>query len=134
MKRLISLYLILLIPVFLVLIYSRVYGRDLDGRYAQSDPQRKAWFEGLHSGKGPCCADADGNTLKDNEWKSVNDPKKPRIHYSVQIENQWVDVPDEAVLNQPNLYGRTIVWPIYYRNYKGETHIDVRCFIPGSEG
>lgn len=37
------------------------------------------------------------------------------------------DVPDDAVLTQPNLYGKTMVWPI-----KGWGGLTIRCFIPGS--
>jgi hypothetical protein len=45
----------------------------------------------------------------------------------VFLEGQWLDVPDDAVLTQPNLYGRTVVWPI--KMYVGMT---IRFFIPGS--
>ena len=33
-------------------------------------------------------------------------------HYRVRIEGEWVDVPDEAVITEPNRVGRTMVWPI----------------------
>jgi hypothetical protein len=35
------------------------------GQYANSNPELKAWFEGLKSGKGPCCSDADGTAVSD---------------------------------------------------------------------
>ena len=50
-------------------------------------PELNGWFESLRSGKGPCCSDADGTVLMDNEWESVNDPGKPDIHYRVMIDN-----------------------------------------------
>jgi len=111
---------------------SPAFARD-HGQFADSDEKKREWFQGLNSGKGPCCADADGNTLKDSDWESVRDASKPHVHYKVFIEQQWVDVPDEAVLTQPNLYGRTIVWPVYSRDISNNvSKIDIRCFIVGT--
>jgi hypothetical protein len=39
----------------------------------------------------------------------------------------WVDVPEDAVITEPNRAGRTMVWPIW--GYQGPT---IRCFMPGS--
>ena len=96
------------------------------GQYANSSPELKAWFDGLRSGKGPCCSDADGTAISDADWESKNG------HYRVRIPNntgemEWIDVPDEAVITEPNRIGRTMVWPI--RGYLGMT---IRCFMPGS--
>jgi hypothetical protein len=101
---------------------SMAFGRDLDGRYANSP--LKPWFDSLHSGKGPCCSDADGTALSDVDWE-VKDG-----HYRVRIEGQWTDVPDEALLKGPNRAGRTMVWPQYYRSEKG-LRVEIVCFLPG---
>jgi len=93
--------------------------RDPDGRYANSP--LKQWFDSLKSGKGPCCSDADGTAVSDVDWETGHG------HYRVRIEGDWVDVPDEAVITEPNRVGRTMVWPI--RGYGGLT---IRCFMPGS--
>jgi len=93
--------------------------RDPDGRYANSP--LKQWFDGLRSGKGPCCSDADGTAVSDVDWESKNG------HYRVRLDNQWIDVPDDAVITEPNRAGRAMVWPI--RSYMG---ITIRCFMPGS--
>ncbi len=98
--------------------------RDPDGRYANS-PLRP-WFDSLKSGRGPCCSDADGRTLKDVDWDTQNG------HYRVFIENKWVVVPDEAVIKEPNRSGQTIVWPIYHSIYGGPLEVEIRCFMPGS--
>jgi hypothetical protein len=98
--------------------------RDVDGRYANSP--LKSWFESLHSSKGPCCSDTDGATLSDVDWKSEDG------HYLVRIEGQWWDVPDQAVIKEPNRAGRTMVWPVYYRELNGLIRVDIRCFMPGS--
>ena len=80
----------------------------------------KSWFDSLTSGKGPCCSDADGSALSDVDWETKGG------HYRVRINGNWIDVPDDAVLKQPNLYGKTMVWPISTLGY-----ITIRCFIPG---
>ncbi|UFX49071.1 hypothetical protein HAP47_0024670 [Bradyrhizobium sp. 41S5] len=93
--------------------------RDPDGRYANSP--LKEWFDGLRSGKGPCCSDADGSAVSDVDWESKDG------HYRVRLDGAWVDVPDEAVVTEPNRVGRAMVWPI--KSYMGVT---IRCFMPGS--
>jgi hypothetical protein len=95
-------------------------GRD-DGRYANS-PLRP-WFESLHSELGRCCSDADGYVLTDVDWESDHG------HYRVRIDDEWVTVPDGAVITEPNKIGRTMVWKHYL-----DGHPKVRCFMPGSMG
>jgi len=84
-------------------------------------PQQKTWFDSLKSGKGPCCSDADGSVLTDNDWETRDG------HYRVFIDGKWYDVPDDAVLKGPNLYGPTMVWPI-----RTLGAISIRCFMPGT--
>ncbi len=93
--------------------------RDPDGRYASSP--LKQWFDSLKSGKGPCCSDADGSAVSDVDWESKNG------RYRVRIDGEWHDVPEDAVITEPNRVGRTMVWPI--RGYLG---LSIRCFMPGS--
>ena len=95
-----------------------VQARD-DGRYRQCP--LKPWFDSLRSGKGLCCSDADGFAVSDPDWESKSG------HYRVRIDNEWVDVPDDAVITEPNRVGRTMVWPV-----KGALGISIRCFMPGS--
>ena len=107
-----------------------VHARDPDGRFAASP--LKSWFDSLRSGKGPCCSDADGNVVKDADWEVKNGHYRVRLDVSQVADKvimDWVDVPDEAVLRQPNLYGPTMVWPI-----KGYLGVSVRCFLPGTMG
>jgi hypothetical protein len=95
-----------------------VQARD-DGRYSLSP--LKPWFDSLRSGKGPCCSDADGFALSDPDWESKSG------HYRVRVDNEWIVVPDDAVITEPNRAGRTMVWPI-----KGSLGVSIRCFMPGS--
>ena len=76
-----------------------------DGRYANSP--LKPWFESLRSEFGQCCSDADGYFVADPDWESDHG------HYRVYIDDEWVVVPDGAVITQPNKVGRTMVWKLY---------------------
>ena len=92
--------------------------RDPDGRYANSP--LKQWLDSK-SGKGPCCSDADGSAVSDVDWESKGG------RYRVRIEGEWHEVPEDAVITEPNRVGRTMVWPI-----KGYQGLSIRCFMPGS--
>jgi hypothetical protein len=97
---------------------NEVAARD-DGRFSGSP--LKPWFDGLKSGKGLCCSVADGRAVADPDWESKDG------HYRVRIDGEWVNVPDDAVIKEPNLAGRTMVWPI-----KGSLGTTIRCFLPGT--
>jgi len=84
-------------------------------------PELNGWFDKLASGKGLCCSFADGTAVADPDWDSKDG------HYRVRLPEGWIDVPDDAVINEPNRDGRTMVWPL--RGYLG---VSVRCFMPGS--
>jgi hypothetical protein len=61
-----------------------------------SRPELNRWFEGLKSGKGPCCSGADGTAISDADWEMRDG------HYRVRIHRQWWDVPEQAVIKEPN--------------------------------
>jgi len=110
----------LIIAALAVLLTTGATARDRDGRYANSPLHE--WFEHLETpGGGRCCSDADGTAVADVDWQTANG------HYRVRIGDEWLDVPDDHVITEPNRFGRTMVWP-YYTN--GHPH--VRCFMPGS--
>jgi hypothetical protein len=103
------------------------------GQFVNTNTELKAWFDGLRSGKGPCCSDADGSAISDSDWESKDGHYRvriPRLGYVIEGREQelvWVDVPAETVISEPNRVGRTMVWPIC--GYMGVT---IRCFMPGS--
>jgi hypothetical protein len=97
-----------------------VAARDLDGRFASSP--LKPRFDHLASGKGLCCSMADGETVSDPDWESKDG------HYRVRLDAKWIEVPDDALITEPNLFGRTMVWPV---RLEGQS-IVIRCFMPGS--
>jgi hypothetical protein len=90
-----------------------------DGRYANSP--LKPWFDSLKSGRGPCCSNADGIAVADPDWDLQGS------HYRVRLDGEWIVVPDDAVITEPNRAGRTMVWPI-----KGTLGTSIRCFMPGN--
>src|SRR3977135_2546601 len=118
MKRIV-IGLTLILSMIGACLVGSVTARDLDGRYANSP--LKPWFDHLASGKGLCCSVADGESVADPDWESKDG------HYRVRLDNNWVDVPDDAVVTEPNRAGRTMVWPIRFDN-----QISIRCFMPGS--
>ena len=105
--------------VFLLSVLIPAQARD-DGRYANSPLH--AWFDHLASGNGRCCSFADGLSVQDVDW-DAQDGK-----YRVRLFGQWIVVPDNAVVTEPNKFGPAVVWP--YMNPKGVTLI--RCFLPGA--
>jgi hypothetical protein len=110
--NLLALFGLLLLPTGIAL------ARD-DGRYANSP--LKPWFESLRSGRGLCCSGADGVVVSDPDWDSKDG------HYRVRLDGEWLTVPDEAVVTEPNRAGRTMVWPV-----RGALGTTVRCFLPGT--
>lgn len=88
-------------------------------------PNLDSWYSGLRSGKGACCdgPKVDAKYLADADWESKDG------HYRVRIDGEWIDVPDDAVLKEPNRDGRTLVWPSW-----ADGRRTVRCFIPGVMG
>ena len=46
----------------------------------------------------------------------------------MRLDANWIDVPDEALITEPNLFGRTMVWPVR----REDQSIVIRCFMPGS--
>lgn len=100
----------------------RAYARD-DGRFANSP--LKTWFDQLASKKGLCCSFADGVKVENVDWQTTPDGQ----HYQVRLDGKWIDVPDAAVVTDPNRFGPAVVWP--YRDVMdGSTQI--RCFLPGA--
>lgn len=86
-------------------------------------PGLDSWYAGLRSGKGPCCGgpSVDATTLDGPDWEAKDG------RYRVRLKGRWHDVPPDAVLNEPNKDGRTLVWPI-----EGWGGMTIRCFMPGS--
>jgi hypothetical protein len=107
------------------------FARD-DGRYANNPLH--AWFDKLASKKGLCCSFADGESIQDVDWESSCAPRNGdniadlECQYRVRLHGEWIDVPESALVTEPNKYGPAVVWP--YLSVDGTTQI--RCFLPGA--
>jgi hypothetical protein len=94
-------------------------------------PELNDWFRSLKSpGHGYCCDGSDALSVDDPDWEAPGQSDNPSGHYRVKLEGEWIDVPDDAVINEPNRDGRALVWP-YRRDGKLN---QIRCFLPGSMG
>ncbi|GAC1325889.1 MAG: hypothetical protein NVSMB28_21280 [Collimonas sp.] len=100
--------------LFWAVMGSLVFGHD------RARPELDSWFNRLKSDKGLCCSYADGEALSEVDWKSEDG------HYKVRLKDQWIDVPDDAVIKEPNLAGQTWVWPLH-----GIGGVTIRCFMVG---
>jgi hypothetical protein len=49
--------------------------------------------------------------LSDVDWDSRNG------HYRVRLRGEWIDVPDDTVITEPNRAGRAMVWPYYINGH-----------------
>jgi hypothetical protein len=58
--------------------------------------------------------------VADPDWESKDG------HFRVRLGNKWVDVPDDALITEPNRAGRTMVWPL-----RTGAAISIRCFYAG---
>ena len=103
-----------IVPIFLLLCTPAI-------AHDAGHPELNEWFNRLTSGRGLCCSFADGYAVEDPDWESKDG------HYRVRLGNDWIDVPDDAVITEPNRAGRTMVWPL---RFNGE--ISIRCFMPGN--
>jgi hypothetical protein len=123
MKRLIlilAMFLFAIVPSFAM--DHGQFDNSIQGTQFQTPEEMHAWFNKLQSGKGLCCSFADGMSIKDVDWDTKDG------NYRVKIDDQWIVVPDSAVIKEPNKFGPAVVWP--YKDATGATQI--RCFIPGS--
>jgi hypothetical protein len=107
----------------IVLLIGLIFYPALVRAHDHGRPGLDSWYQGLKSkGGGPCCdgPGKDATHLADADWESKDG------RYRVRVEGEWLDVPNDTVLTEPNRDGRTLVW-IYHANGRPI----VRCFIPG---
>ena len=83
-----------------ILVPDQLVARD-DRRFANSP--LKPWFDHLASGKGLCCSFADGFCVQDADWDTQD---------RVRIYAQWLVVPDDAVVTEPNVSALLLCGPI----------------------
>ena len=89
------------------------------GAYAHdhNHPEMNDWFKSLHSKGGAWCCDGADAEIAD--YDLVGD------HYRVRIGEEWVTVPEDAIVQGENKVGGARVW-----HYYADGHAKVRCFLP----
>lgn len=131
MKRIIDRIALSILTIIVLIVFLLFMLINSGQAHDPNRPELNDWFMSLQSGKGPCCDGSDALRLDDAEWESRDG------HYWVHIpgnlsaplssELVWVEVPDEAIVKEPNKAGPTMVWPMWK-----EGGLTVRCFMPGS--
>jgi hypothetical protein len=99
-------------------------------------PDLKTWFQSLKSVSGVACCDDGEAEHAEAAWDMA------RSGYKVFLRNprkanesgKWFDVPDHAIVKQPNLNGFAMVWWYPFYDVDGTMTPQVRCFIPGAGG
>jgi hypothetical protein len=111
-------YIILAISIIYLLGFLSVsYAHDPE------HPELNGWYMSLKSKGGmPCCDGSDSKSVAADDWKSDNG------HYTVLIGGVWMPVPDNAVVESPNLAGRALIWQ-RESQFGGMV---ILCFMPGS--
>jgi hypothetical protein len=90
-------------------------------------PDLDDWYRSLQSkGAGHCCDKSEAKQLDGSDWDMKDG------HYLVRFEGSWLDVPDSALVKQPNLVGPALVWIYFYSPMGGKSMPLVRCFMPGT--
>lgn len=102
-----------------------------------SRPDLDQWYKSLTNANGiGCCEDQEAIRVEDADWQSAC--VDGECHYQVFLANRWWDVPEWAVVKEPNKVGVTLVWPVYYWNNgkpeDGLHDVFIRCFEPGAGG
>jgi len=76
--------------------------------------------------------------VRDVDWDTANGHfrvyARGWIIGSTPIPDGWIEVPDAAIVREPNLYGQAVVWP--YIGWQGTDAplAAIRCFMPGVQG
>ena len=101
-----------------------------------SRPELNAWFKSLKNTAGERCCDGGDGEHAQTDWDMA------KRGYKVLLKNpqrpdepgQWFNVPNDVVLDRPNLSGRAMIW--WWPSYEldGTMTPNWRCFIPGPAG
>lgn len=92
-------------------------------------PERTDWYMSLKNRQQmPCCDGKDQNHVANEDWGTQ---QKPKSHYWVIIDAKKYDVPDQKLIDGPNLDGSAMVWS--YKTWEGDQGSEeIRCFMPGT--
>src|SRR6516165_544454 len=109
------------VTILSALAYAPARAHDPSGQWASLSSDMREWFKSLRSGSHgtPCCEEADGEHIADVDW-DTQEGSTGETHYRVFLLGAWREVPDAAVVTEPNRYGPAVVWPVYARGASGQ--------------
>jgi hypothetical protein len=92
-------------------------------------PDLTPWLKDLKSTSNiPCCESDEAHALDEPDWRVSAEG-----HYQVFLEGDWRDVPNDAVVQGPNKYGRVLVWYVVSKDTEGKVYsVYIRCFLPAA--
>ena len=96
------------------------------GQPGAMSADNKTWIKSLTDQLGICCGGpASARRPQAVSWNT------DAGFYQVKVGDQWLFVPDEAVVKRSNRIGDAVVWVEYEGDiFSGELTPLVRCFLP----
>jgi hypothetical protein len=102
------------------------------GQYSQVDPAVRQWFRNQVSPKTKinCCSEADGAYAEEDIRAGHYWVRFTAKSYdgSSEVQSEWMEVPDDVVINDPNRNGAPVVWWHYL-----DFDLKIRCYAPGGK-
>lgn len=136
--------LLLLASVVVVSVVAEARWRP---EYAQLDEATRRWFnEQMVPGTSSrCCSTADGEfaeeEIRDGHYwarftANVQHWSSNSTQYETEkVESGWIEVPEHAVIAEPNRRGVPVVWWIMRgADQDGKPRLSIRCYAPGAKG
>ena len=132
--------LILWISIIFVIFYTLASAHTLyPGQWAQIDPSEREWLrtQKVPGGTVRCCNESDGTYAQEDireghywtrfTWHHYGDGDNV-IH---EVDSDWMQVPDEAVIHDPNRNGAPVVWWAWQGGFGDQAKVYIRCYAPG---
>lgn len=101
-------------------------------------PEERTWFNRQQVPAGPnkgtlCCNTADGTFAQEDirnghYWTRYHYRYYSGVGVAQEGDTDWVEVPDNTVIHEPNRHGSPAVW---YHFVGGPTPV-IRCYSPGA--
>lgn len=136
-RRFVHFSVIAWVALAVAVILAAVTSRPAHPRYAGAEPVQYSpeildWIKGLQSSqqRSACCDLADGDFTQ----QDLRPGADGRTHFFATVEGEWVEIPDGALVREPNRIGRPIVWYSRWMGLNGKPVTFVRCFLPGALG
>lgn len=88
-------------------------------------PDTLKWFKTLSNRLGHLCCDGT-DSITPNGWRIGSKGYEVMLYPG----GPWLEVPNTALVVQPNLLNEVHVWPVY----DAQGNVWFRCFMPGAGG